>query len=77
MKSVYLIATAVAALSMSTAVAAETLARTPKAFTVKGPKLIIPPSDVHLGTEGTSAPVFNAPTVSTSIVSSFEGTSDY
>ena len=50
---------------------------TPKAFTVKGPKLIIPPNDVHLDTNGTSAPAFFSHTLNTSVISTFEGTSDY
>nr|WP_310522773.1 PEPxxWA-CTERM sorting domain-containing protein [Polymorphobacter sp.] len=64
------------ALLASTAASGVTL-RTPKPFTVKGPKLVIPPNDIQVDMNGASAPVFYAPSVATSVVSSFEGTSDY
>lgn len=60
---------------MFTSVSASALEAKP--FTVKGPKLIIPPSDAHVDINGSSSPVFFAPTAHTSVISSFEGTSDY
>ena len=66
---------AVAIVAMFTSVSAN--ARTPKPFTEWEGKLVIPPSDVHLDSSGSSGPSFFGPTSHTSVISGFEGTSDY
>lgn len=70
----YLLA-AVTLVTMFTSVSANALE--PKPFTVKGAKLVIPPNDVHVDVNGGSAPFSHAPGHNTSVISSFEGTSDY
>ena len=62
-------------MALFTSVSAEALEAKP--FTVKGPKLVIPPNDVQVDVNGASAPNSYSPTVHTSVVSSFEGTSDF
>ena len=61
--------------TMFTSVSANALEA--KAFTVKGEKLVIPPNDVHLDVNGGSDPFSHAPGAHTSVISGFEGTSDY
>ncbi len=74
MRPILLAATAVAAIFMSISATA----REAKDYFIEDDgDFPIPPTDVHVGGGVSSTPLFFAPTNATSIVSSFEGTSDY
>ena len=74
MKSVLLVAASVATLMTSMAATAR---EAKPQFTEFEDGFVNPPTDVHVGSGGSSAPLFFTPSAPTSVVSSFEGASDY
>ncbi|MBC7496673.1 MAG: hypothetical protein H7243_05855, partial [Sphingomonadaceae bacterium] len=74
MKSVLLVAASVATLMTSMAATAR---EAKPQFTEFEDGFVNPPTDVHVGSGGSSVPLFFTPSTPTSVVSSFEGASDY